>query len=71
MSRRKSNWQRQRDTLDGGSGHVVLCGQDANAQLLAKDGRTHTLDRGNGFDTAQRDKTTSITDRVLSIEAFI
>lgn len=71
MSRRKSGWQRQRDTLDGGCGRVVLLGLDANDPLLGRDGRTSTLDGGNGFDTAQRDKTTSITDHVVSVEAFI
>jgi hypothetical protein len=49
----------------------VLKGNAGNDRLLAKDGRTDTLDGGNGFDTAQRDKTTTITDQVLNTEAFV
>ena len=59
------------DTLDGGSGHDKLYGEAGNDTLFAKDGQTDTLDGGSGFDKAQRDKTTSITDQVLSIEAFM
>jgi Ca2+-binding RTX toxin-like protein len=59
------------DTLDGGSGRDMLFGQDGNDTLFAKDGRTDTLDGGSGFDTAQRDKSVTISDQVLNVEAFI
>ena len=58
------------DTLDGGSGRDYLYGQDGNDTFLAKDGRTDTLDGGNGFDTAQRDNSSTIKDQVLEHRSF-
>ncbi len=59
------------DTLDGGSGHDQLYGQGGNDALLGKDGSIDTLDGGAGFDTAQRDHSSSIKDQVLNIESFV
>jgi Ca2+-binding RTX toxin-like protein len=59
------------DTLVGGGGRDKLFGEGGDDLLLAKDGRTDTLDGGTGFDTAQRDNSASVTDQVLGIEQFI
>ena len=55
----------------GGPGRDLLFGQDGNDTVLAKDGRTDSLDGGNGLDTAQRDNSPTIKDLVLGIESFI
>jgi Ca2+-binding RTX toxin-like protein len=59
------------DTLIGGPGRDYLLGFGGNDTFFAKDGRTDTLDGGNGFDTAQRDSTATIKDLIFNIESFI
>src|SRR4051794_18556790 len=59
------------DTITGGAGRDMLFGQGGDDTFYARDGRTDTLDGGSGTDRAQRDKTSTITDQVTSIESFI
>src|SRR5207248_5636314 len=59
------------DTLNGGSGRDKLFGEGGDDLLLAKDGRTDTLDGGAGFDKAQRDNSATIKDVALNIDSFV
>ena len=55
------------DTLSGNAGRDHLYGHDGDDVLFGGDG-IDTLDGGSGNDRAQRDKTSSIADQVLSVE---